>query len=122
MKLVTLEPKQYDATAPDFATRAREYCASLEAGDILFFPQTPIAIPKEDLDFLLSAQQTGSGYHKNIAYRPAADKVTGFVKDRPEVEERLRGIMRRYSQGVVTFLSAFLAPYQRRWKLDYASY
>ena len=122
MNLVTLDVRQFDASAADFPVRAREYCAQLEAGDILFFPQSPIAIAAEDLEFLLSAQQTGAGYHKNIAYRPAMDKVTGFVKDRPEVEERLRTIMRKYSQGVVKFLSGFLAPYQTRWTLDYASY
>src|SRR5579884_2088630 len=124
MQLVTLEPRQLDFTAPDFAQRARQYCAQLEAGDIIFFPQSPIEIPKEDLEFLLGAQQVDSGYHKNIAYRPQQDRVTGFAKDAKNqaIEERLRAIMRGYSRSVTKFLTAFLAPYQSRWRLDYASY
>jgi hypothetical protein len=30
--------------------------------------------------------------------------------------------MRAYSQHVVEFLTAFLSPYQRKWRLDYASF
>jgi len=34
----------------------------------------------------------------------------------------LREVMRRYSKSIEAFLSHFLAPYQRRWRLDYASF
>ena len=100
----------------------RDYCAQLEAGDILFFPETPIEIPNEDLAFLIGHQQVGGAYHKNIAYRPLEDRITGFdAKDSAGVE-RLRGIMRRYSIDVIAFLRKFLAPYREQWKADYASY
>jgi hypothetical protein len=104
------------------AMSPEECCTQLESGAILFFPQSPIHIAKDDLDFLLNQQQTGAGYHKNIAYRPEEDRVTGFVKSSPDSEEHLLRIMRGYSQSVVRFLSEFLAPYQQRWHLDYASY
>ncbi|MEO8724712.1 MAG: Kdo hydroxylase family protein [Acidobacteriaceae bacterium] len=106
----------------DDEEQLREYCAQLEAGAILFFPQSPIRIAAEDLAFLLNQQQAGAGYHKNIAYRRSEDRVTGFVKSAHGSEEQLRKIMREYSQAVVEFLGRFLAPYQQRWQLDYASY
>ena len=102
--------------------RAREYCAQLESGAILFFPLSPIRIAPGDLAFLLNQQQAGTGYHKNIAYRPSEDRVTGFVKSSTSSEQQLQRIMREYSRSVVEFLERFLAPYQQRWQLDYASY
>ncbi len=117
MPLVTIDP-----TATHPLEELREYCAQLESGAVLYFPQSPIHFSREDHDFLLSQQQAGAGYHKNIAYRPAEDRVTGFAKSSPESERQLHRIMREYSQAVVWFLSAFLAPYEQRWHLDYASY
>lgn len=121
MSLVTISSS--DLTSGLASTeRLRDYCAQLEQGNILFFPQTPIEIPAEDLSFLLGHEQVGGAYHKNIAYRPAEDKITGFTARDSGSDERLRKIMRRYSQDVIAFLSTFLAPYRSRWKVDYASY
>jgi 3-deoxy-D-manno-oct-2-ulosonic acid (Kdo) hydroxylase len=100
----------------------REHCAKLEAGDIIFFPHTPIRIPADDLAFLLGHQEVGGAYHKNIAYRPQEDRITGFSEQRSATGERLRGVMRNYSRAVIAFLREFLAPYESRWKIDYASY
>ena len=109
-------------TAIQAPERLRSYCSQLEAGDILFFPQTPIDIPAEDLAFLLGHQQVDGAYHKNIAYRPLEDRITGFDAQDPAISERLRGIMRRYSNDVIGFLRGFLSPYGAQWKVDYASY
>jgi hypothetical protein len=119
MALVTIDGFQ-DAAQEQL----REWCRRLEAGDILFFPSTPVPVPAEDLSFLLARQQTGSKLHKNIAYKPDLDKVSGLdaASTGQEEFERLRAIMRRYSQDVTGFLSRFLAPYQRQWRLDYASF
>ncbi|HEX7960576.1 MAG TPA: Kdo hydroxylase family protein, partial [Terriglobales bacterium] len=102
--------------------RLRKYCAYLEAGDIVYFPESPIPIGRGDLEFLLGQQQVGAGYRKNIAYKPSEDRVTGFVAQSPETGERLQTIMRKYSRDVVEFLGKFLAPYESRWQLDYASF
>src|SRR6266849_4626393 len=117
MQLVTLTPSALSEAlrAPE---RLREYCTQLEAGDIIYFPQTPILIVPDDLEFLLKQQQVGAGYRKNIAYKPSEDRVTGFVADAPQTGERLRAIMRNYSRDVVVFLGKFLAPYTSRWQLD----
>src|SRR5690348_8911412 len=78
------------------AARARQVCAELEAGNILFFPDPPFAIPQEDRDFLLGRTQTSSALHKNIAYRPAEDRLTGLAKSEHLEAARLRLILRNY--------------------------
>jgi hypothetical protein len=113
-------------TAPAGAGRRqiRDWCAALEAGGILYFPQTPLPIPPADLDVLLGQQQTGSRLHKNIAYKPNRDELTGVdaKSSSQQIVEQVHDVMRRYSKSVEGFLAEFLAPYQKRWVLDYASY
>jgi len=104
--------------------RIHDWCAALEAGGILYFPQTPLPIPPADLDVLLGQQQTGSRLHKNIAYKPNRDELTGVdaKSSSQQIVEQVHDVMRRYSKSVEGFLAEFLAPYQKRWVLDYASY
>lgn len=122
-QLVRAQDESGNSLAPtqDPAECGRWLCSQLEAGNIVFFPRTPFAFPQEDREFLLGQKQTSSGFHKNVAYRPAEDRITGLDKtDTPEAE-RLRGILRDYSRAVVEFLSGQLRPYAGKWKLDYAS-
>lgn len=101
-----------------------EWCAQLEAGGILYFPQTPVPLPAADLEFLLGQQQTSSSLHKNIAYKPDKDKLSGMDEKAAGQGElhHMHQVMRRYSASVQNFLAEFLAPYQKRWRLDYASF
>src|SRR6202046_1491343 len=122
MALVTIPVPPGGLEVPE--TQARAWCQRLEAGDILYFPQTPIQFRPEDLSFLLGQQQTGSTLHKNIAYKPNLDSVSGLDAGTTGAAElkQLQTIMRQYSQDVTHFLTRFLSPYQGRWKLDYASF
>lgn len=124
--LAELENALNDARihTPAANEQLRRWCAQLEAGGVLYFPQTPVPIPAEDLAFLLGRQQSGSKLHKNIAYKPNRDKLSGADRNSAGAAEleQMRAAMRRYSAGVDAFLSQFLAPYARRWKLDYASF
>ncbi|HUL33269.1 MAG TPA: Kdo hydroxylase family protein [Candidatus Eisenbacteria bacterium] len=104
------------------AERARQLCAQLETGHIVFLPASPIGISPEDRDLLLGRKQTSSAYHKNIAYRPAEDRVTGLDASEQSDADVLRRILREFSKRCVHFLASFLAPYAGKWKLDYASY
>src|SRR5580693_10575485 len=103
--------------------RGRELCGELEAGNILYFPRTPFAFPDDDLKSLLGLKQADASFHKNIAYRPAEDRITGLDKSAagPEVD-RLRAIVAGYSQRSSQFLAQLLPPYAGKWKLDFASY
>lgn len=112
------------ASSTSAPEKALDWCSRLEAGDILYFPQTPVPLSAEDTAFLLGQQQTDSSLHKNIAYKPNIDKLSGYDAKTasPEAVEQLHAIMRRYSQAVVAFLTGFLAPYEGKWTLDYASF
>jgi len=125
MALVTIPVESLlEKRRPRSDTQAREWCAQLEAGEILFFPRTPIEFAVGDLEFLLGQQQTDSSLHKNIAYKPGQDALSGVDTKSAEAAAvmRLQLIMRWYSAAVEGFLSGFLTPYARRWKLDYASF
>ena len=119
MSLVTIT-----ATESASPEQHREWCEQLEAGSILFFPKSPIALTDSDLQFLRGQQQSDSSLHKNIAYKPKAGELSGVDTKtaNPAAVDRLRGIMRNYSQSVTAFLTGFLSPYNRRWQLDYASF
>jgi hypothetical protein len=111
MALVTIPVENLrDGRRPGSETQARDWCAQLEAGDILFFPQSPIKFASGDLEFLLGQQQTDSSLHKNIAYKPTQDVLSGVDSKTAD------------AAAVEGFLSEFLTPYARRWKLDYASF
>ncbi len=95
------------------------YARSLEQGDILFFPVTPFEIPAADQDFLRSISGVGAARHKNVAYKAALDKVTGYEA---ADSGRLREIFRSYSSQVVEFAGHLLPRYKKAWKIDYASF
>ncbi|HUL15218.1 MAG TPA: Kdo hydroxylase family protein [Terriglobales bacterium] len=102
--------------------RDRRLCQELEAGNILFFQHTPFDFLQQEREFLLGLKQTNAAYHKNIAYRPAQDRVTGLGKASGPEFDRLLGILRGYSQRSSSFLGELLPPYRGHCKLDYASF
>lgn len=106
------------------AEQRRGWCERLESGEILFFPRTPVALAADDVAFLRGQQQTDSSLHKNIAYKPHADALSGVDASTADAAAvaRLHSIMRQYSQRVTAFLADFLEPYTQRWQLDYASF
>jgi hypothetical protein len=102
---------------------ADSYCdcrAVLERGDILFFPLGGFEIPAEVRSALMGATQDARAIHKNIAYKPHLDVVSGLV-DRSEAEETL-GAMRAYSKLALEFMARVLPEYARAWRVDYASF
>jgi len=94
---------------------------ALEEGRILLFRRPPFEIPEGDREFLLTRRQRGGRLHKNIAYRPARDRVTGATGSREDVE-RLGHILRSYSKDALGFLALTFPGYARSWHVDYASF
>jgi hypothetical protein len=92
----------------------------LENGNILFFSPGVFSVPGELLAQLTEASQDARSIHKNIAYKPNADKVSG-LKDGREAA-RVQGAMREYSRLALAFMSRVLPGYARSWKVDYASF
>ena len=111
MQLIRIE-------APD-PEASESYAKGLESGDILFFPATPFDLPESDQDYLRSISGIGAARHKNVAYKTALDKVTGFEA---ADAERLRSVFRSYSQRVIDFVGKLLPQYKKNWKIDYASF
>src|SRR5438477_12159347 len=95
---------------------------ALEEGKILYLPRSPIEIPEADREFLLGLRQSRAGYHKNIAYRPESDRVTGFAAESGADTVRLTDVLRRYSCASIAFLSSLFPAYAAAWRVDYASF
>ncbi len=97
-----------------------EFYAKLEAGNILYFPETPMGMAQDDYRFLLRQRQSDSRYYKNIAYRPARDIVTGVASGSDR--EELRRILQAYCRQAEQLLARLLPRYAERWRLDYTSF
>src|SRR5580698_8404429 len=107
--------------AEQHATRGRAYCEMLERGQILQFREPPFAFPTVDQEFLRNQEWAELRLHKNVSYRPGEDVLRGVSGDAAAVE-RLHGIMRHYTNGVIGFATKFLAPYAGKWTLDFSSF
>lgn len=114
-KMEIVELISVDAVQP-----REEYYLQLERGNILFFPRTPFELSENERNVLRAAGLSTSSHHKNIAYKPASDKVTGF--GRAIDPEPLRSVMRAYSQRVLGFLRTFLPRYMENCRIDFASF
>jgi hypothetical protein len=118
----TQRTQRIDVAMPLAPEHGARRCGELEAGNILYFAQTPFAISAEDREVLLGQKQSSAAFHKNVAYRPSEDRVTGLHKSESAEAERLRAILKNYSHSAEKFLAELLPPYAGKWKLDYASY
>jgi hypothetical protein len=99
-----------------------EYYRHLEQGGIVFFPISPFPIPAEDQKLLLDTAQTTGSHHKNIAYRPAQDRVSNFDSASVADPENLRAVMRSFSGRTLEFLRAVFPRYVEKCRVDYASF
>jgi hypothetical protein len=92
----------------------------LENGDILFFPPGVFSVPSEILAGLTGAAQDKRAIHKNIAYKPATDRISGLASG--EEASSVHEAMRKYSRLALEFMARILPEYARSWKVDYASF
>ncbi len=96
------------------------HCRLLEDGQLLVFPHLAFDLSDEDKAFLFDRQLARG--HKNIAYDPRRDCVSGCAARHAGDQERLCAIMQAYSDGVARFLATLLPPYASSWVVDYASF
>jgi hypothetical protein len=102
-------------------SRSHDYRQDLEAGDILFFPATPFPLSEETKQGFRTLQLAGNTLHKNVAYRPAENRVTGY-KGANLSPETLQKLFKTYSDAVIRFTADLLPDYAKAWRLDYASF
>lgn len=103
-------------------TAPQERCKYLEQSGIIFFPESPIKLSADEQSFLLNQELGNSAYHKNIAYKPTEDRISGVKSLDAPRRERLRSILSGFSGQVQEFLRDFIDPYARGWQLDFASF
>ena len=115
-----------EAVPPELADaddRGRWLAGQLECGHILFFPEIPFPLAPADRDFLLGLRQTGGQFHKNVAYRPLLDRLTGLdSRESPDRAQRLRSILSKFSSDVARFLDELFPCYAGRIHRDFASF
>ena len=95
--------------------------AVLESGDILTIPKSFFEDAPEDREFLLQVRPSRGQFHKNVAYRPGEDRVSGLGEMERQTAARVRSVLRNYSRNVIEFVAALLPRYRAGWHLDYAS-
>lgn len=123
-RLVSFPPPDPESKAlPDNPRQLGRWCCEhLEMGNILFFPTIPFEFSQDWRAFLVQQHASESRHHKNIAYRPTQDRLTGLTGGRPEERAQLHGILRSYSARVALYLANLLPEYRPHWRLDYASF
>lgn len=109
------------AHAEQKIARSREYCRTLESGQIVLFHEPPFDLPADDRQFLVSQPWSELRLHKNVSYRPGADILRGAGGDSATVE-RVHSILRNYSTQVLELAADFLAPYAGKWTTDFSSF
>ena len=65
-----------------------------------------VLIPAGEFIYGLNQKQLSGGYHKNIAYKPKEEKVTGVESHTPEDTARLHAIMAHYCEQTSAFVDS----------------
>ena len=99
-----------------------DVCKELEAGNLLFFEKIPFSFPQEEIDFLLAQKQSSRKKSKNIAYKPHLDLLSNDGTKNDSEKEKLKAVLKSYSEQVTQFLGKLLSPYSKDWKVDYTSF
>ena len=121
--LVTSDAKNSAGASPVDRQHFSRWCSEqLELGNILFLSAIPFGFPDEWREFLLRLRIPESRHHKNIAFRPREDRLTGFTSEDKDEQKLLHSILRNYSARVAKYLSVLLPNYLPSWRLDYASF
>jgi len=113
MKLFELSSAADDATARTEA---------LESGDILYLASSPLMPTPEEREVMTGLAQLSGAFHKNIAYKPSEDKLSGLAGADRTLASKVCDILRGYSRRTVEFVGKMLPSYRSMWKLDYASF
>jgi hypothetical protein len=101
--------------------RPDELGDQLELGEIVHFPECPIALPDDEQLIFLRDELPDLLKLKNISYHPETDRVSG-LKSQPEQAMRAREILLEHSRRVETFLHQFMPPLTRNWKVGTSSF
>ncbi len=98
MMLDTFDDARLQQLQPD------EISDSLERGSIVYFPQSPVALPvAQDLEFFRQ-ELPGLLKRKNISFHPEDGRTRGLDSADAEVVERVNRILKTVSDDIAAFL------------------
>jgi hypothetical protein len=99
-----------------------ELAAELEQGNILFLPSSSLAPTFGEAHILSDINRLDTSVHKNIAYKPAQDKLTGLKGVSSTVRRDVHRVLHGHSNKVIEFLRKLIPRYAEGWHIDYASF
>ena len=94
---------------------------ALERGQIVQFPECPIALPEPDDQAFLRDELAPFLRAKNVSFYPRAGRLTGLAAPRPQLE-RARRILREHSLRVQALLTARMPDFTRGWEPGTSSF
>ena len=95
---------------------------SLERGSIVYFPQSPVALPApDDLEFLRE-ELPALLKLKNISYHPESGRVHGLDAGNAETSQRVTRILRQVSDDIAAFLSTAAPRLIANWTVGTSSF
>jgi hypothetical protein len=108
-------------TTDDLASLAPDALGEqLELGNIVHFPECPIALPDSPDLIFLRDELPALLKLKNISYHPETDRVSG-LKSQPEQAARARDILLGHSRRVEAFLQQAMPNLTRNWTVGTSS-
>src|SRR5579884_2095932 len=99
-----------------------ELACELEQGNIVYLPASPLLPSVGDASILRDIERLDTSVHKNIAYKPAHDKLTGLRGVSSTVVRDVHRVLRSHSQRAIDFLRTLIPRYASAWHVDYASF
>ncbi|HZU25433.1 MAG TPA: Kdo hydroxylase family protein [Bryobacteraceae bacterium] len=102
--------------------RGDELAAELEQGNILFLPSSPLLPSTGKTAILRDLNRVDTRVHKNIAYKPQQDRVTGLSGAPKNAVKDVGGVLRAYSRDAVSLVQKLIPRYAANWHIDYASF
>jgi hypothetical protein len=98
--------------------RSAGLAASLESGDVLFFPALAFAVHASERRLISQAMATTA---KNISFDPRSGRVGGFARDGSDATA-LRDLIARFSRLAATFVGEVLPAYRDQIEIGRTSF
>jgi len=99
-----------------------EMSDSLERGSIVYFPQSPVALPAaQDLEFFRQ-ELPGLLKRKNISYHPEDGRTRGLDSTDAAVVERVNRILKTVSDDIAAFLARTAPRLTDNWTVGTCSF
>ncbi len=104
------------------AMGADDISDALERGSIVYFPESPVALPPTaDLAFMRDELPRRLKL-KNISYHPEAGRVKGLESDDRALTERVTGILTGVSDRIAAYLTQAAPRLTKNWTVGTSSF